>query len=107
LSPADRRSPLQRSKNQAPLVVFFGANRNGRQSVFCLLGGGWDAAILKARIAFGVLEQEALAPPENALERRYALRAVKQPKCARILERAATTTVASEAAGVRELGRLW
>ena len=33
---------------------------------------------LKARVAFGVPDQEALAPPENALERRYALRAVKQ-----------------------------
>jgi putative restriction endonuclease len=33
---------------------------------------------LKARIAFGVPDQEALVPPENALERRYALRAVKQ-----------------------------
>ena len=34
---------------------------------------GWDATSLKARA-----DQEALAPPENALERRYALRAVKQ-----------------------------
>jgi putative restriction endonuclease len=33
---------------------------------------------LKARVAFGVLDQEALMPPETALERRYALRAVKQ-----------------------------
>jgi putative restriction endonuclease len=33
---------------------------------------------LKARVAFGVPDQETLEPPENALERRYALRAVKQ-----------------------------
>lgn len=39
---------------------------------------GWDATALKARVAFGVPNQEALTPPENALERRYALRAVKQ-----------------------------
>jgi putative restriction endonuclease len=39
---------------------------------------GWDAAALKARVAFGVPDQETLEPPENALERRYALRAVKQ-----------------------------
>jgi putative restriction endonuclease len=38
---------------------------------------GWDAAGLKARIAFGVPDQVALEPPANALERRYALRAVK------------------------------
>jgi putative restriction endonuclease len=37
---------------------------------------GWDAAALTARIAFGVPDQETLEPPENAIERRYALRAV-------------------------------
>jgi hypothetical protein len=39
---------------------------------------GWDAKALKARVAFGMPDQEAVLPPENALERRYALRAVKQ-----------------------------
>jgi putative restriction endonuclease len=39
---------------------------------------GWDATALKARVAFGVPDQQTLEPPENALERRYALRAVKQ-----------------------------
>src|SRR5712691_1093774 len=39
---------------------------------------GWDAKALKARVAFGVPVKEALEPPENALERRYALRTVKQ-----------------------------
>ena len=39
---------------------------------------GWDATALKARVAFGVPDHGALAPPESALERRYALRAVKQ-----------------------------
>ena len=39
---------------------------------------GWDAAGLKARVAFGVLDGEVLEPPENAVELRYALRAVKQ-----------------------------
>jgi putative restriction endonuclease len=39
---------------------------------------GWDAKALKARVSFGVPEQDAMTPPENAVERRYALRAVKQ-----------------------------
>jgi putative restriction endonuclease len=39
---------------------------------------GWDARALKARVVFGVPDQHALVPPENAVERRYALRAVKQ-----------------------------
>ena len=33
---------------------------------------------LKARVAFGAPDQEILTPPETALERRYALRSVKQ-----------------------------
>jgi putative restriction endonuclease len=33
---------------------------------------------LKARVAFWVPNEQVLAPPETALERRYALRAVKQ-----------------------------
>ena len=37
-----------------------------------------DAKALKARVAFGLPDNEALEPPENALERRYALRTVKQ-----------------------------
>jgi putative restriction endonuclease len=56
----------------------FSAFAPGRyQAMIPTFVAGWDAATLKARIAFGVPEQEALAP-ENALERRYALRAVKQ-----------------------------
>src|SRR5260370_16989191 len=39
---------------------------------------GWDGNALKAGVVFGVLDQEALVPPANARERRYALRAVKQ-----------------------------
>ena len=40
---------------------------------------GWDGKALKARVAFGMPNQETLAPPpETMLERRYALRAVKQ-----------------------------
>jgi putative restriction endonuclease len=39
---------------------------------------GWDARALKARVAFGMSDQETMAPPESALERRYALRTVKK-----------------------------
>ena len=39
---------------------------------------GWNGKALKARVAFGAPDQETLVPPETALERRYALRAVKQ-----------------------------
>ena len=33
---------------------------------------------MKARVSFGMADQATLTPPENALERKYALRAVKQ-----------------------------
>jgi hypothetical protein len=39
---------------------------------------GWDSTALKARVVFGAPDQATLTPPETALERRYALRAVKQ-----------------------------
>jgi putative restriction endonuclease len=39
---------------------------------------GWDPRALKARVAFGAPHEHVLAPPENAIERRYALRLVKQ-----------------------------
>ena len=39
---------------------------------------GWDGKALKARIAFGIPDQKTMAPPQSVLERRYALRAVKQ-----------------------------
>jgi putative restriction endonuclease len=39
---------------------------------------GWDANLLKARVDFGIPDQQELAPPKSAPERRYALRTVKQ-----------------------------
>jgi putative restriction endonuclease len=39
---------------------------------------GWDPTTLKARVAFGVQGEATLTPPDDAAERRYALRTVKQ-----------------------------
>ena len=39
---------------------------------------GWDARALKARIVFGAQDQQELVAPQDAQERRYALRTVKQ-----------------------------
>jgi putative restriction endonuclease len=39
---------------------------------------GWDARALKARVAFGVPADDAPAFPATGVERRYALREVKQ-----------------------------
>jgi putative restriction endonuclease len=57
----------------------FPRDRAGRyQAILSTFISGWDAKALKARVAFGLPNSEALEPPENALERRYALRTVKQ-----------------------------
>ena len=65
-------------ENRIPIIYFLGIAPGRYQAMVPAFISGWDATALKARVAFGVPDQAALVPPENALERRYALRAVKQ-----------------------------
>ena len=74
---ADNRWLREAFENGVPVVYFLGI-APGRYQALPVFISGWDANALKARVAFGVPEQDVLLPPENALERRYALRAVKQ-----------------------------
>ena len=64
-------------ENGIPVIYFLGIAPGRYQAMLPAFISGWDAHALKARVAFGMPEQDALVPPENALERRYALRAVK------------------------------
>jgi putative restriction endonuclease len=75
---ADNRWLREASENQIPIIYFLGIAPGRYQALMPAFISGWDAAALKARVAFGVLDQGTLAPPDSALERRYALRAVKQ-----------------------------
>src|SRR6202049_2472675 len=75
---ADNRWLREAFENRIPIIYFLGIAPGRYQAVFPAFISGWDATTLKARVAFGVPDQETLTPPENALERRYALRAVKQ-----------------------------
>jgi putative restriction endonuclease len=75
---ADNRWLLEAFENGTPVIYFLGIAPGRYQAMFPAFISGWDANTLKARVAFGVPEQDSLFPPENALERRYALRAVKQ-----------------------------
>lgn len=75
---ADNRWLREAFESQVPVIYFLGIAPGRYQAVFPAFVSGWDASALKARVAFGVPDQESLAPPANALERRYALRAVKQ-----------------------------
>jgi putative restriction endonuclease len=76
---ADNRWLREAFENQIPIIYFLGISPGRYQAMLPAFISGWDATALKALVAFGVPDQEALAPPENALERRYSLRVVKMP----------------------------
>jgi putative restriction endonuclease len=75
---ADNRWLREAFENRIPIIYFLGIAPGRYKAIAPAFISGWDAKALKARVAFGVPDQDALLPPENALERRYALRAVKQ-----------------------------
>lgn len=75
---ADNRWLREAFESRIPIIYFLGIAPGRYQAMLPAFISGWDATALKARVAFGMPDQEALAPPKNALERRYALRAVKQ-----------------------------
>jgi putative restriction endonuclease len=75
---ADNRWLREAFENQVPIIYFLGIAPGRYQPIFPIFISGWDAKTLRARVAFGAPGQESLAPPETAVERRYALRVVKQ-----------------------------
>jgi putative restriction endonuclease len=75
---ADNRWLREAFENRVPVIYFLGIAPGRYEAMLPAFISGWDSRALKARVAFGAPDQEALTPPENALERRYALRAVKQ-----------------------------
>lgn len=75
---ADNRWLREAFENQIPVIYFLGVAPGRYEAMVPTFIAGWDGNALKARLAFGFPDQEGLAAPESALERRYALRAVKQ-----------------------------
>lgn len=75
---ADNRWLREAYENQIPVIYFLGIAPGRYQAMLPTFIAGWDAKALKAQIAFGALDRHELVAPESALERRYALRAVKQ-----------------------------
>jgi putative restriction endonuclease len=75
---ADNQWLLEAYENQIPIIYFLGIAPGRYQVMLPTFITGWDGRALKARVAFGFANQDPLAPPKNAVERRYALRAVKQ-----------------------------
>jgi len=75
---ADNRWLREAYENQIPVIYFLGIAPGCYQAMMPTFIAGWDSRTLKARIVFGVPDDQGMTAPENDLERRYALRLVKQ-----------------------------
>lgn len=75
---ADNRWLREALDNGIPIIYFLGIAPGRYQAIVPAFISEWDSFALKARVSFGIQDQSAVTPPGNALERRYALRAVKQ-----------------------------
>lgn len=75
---ADNRWLFEAMESCVPVIYFLGISPGLYQAIVPTYITGWDARTLKAQIAFGVPERADFAPPRTAIERHYALRAVKQ-----------------------------
>lgn len=77
-SAPDNRWLREAYENAIPVIYFLGVAPACYQAVSPVFISGWNATTLKASVIFGAPDETALTPPQNLLERRYALRAVKQ-----------------------------
>ena len=75
---ADNRWLREAYEYRIPVIYFLGIAPGRYQALLPVFISGWDAKTLKARVVFSMPDQEALVPPEDARERHYALRLVKQ-----------------------------
>jgi putative restriction endonuclease len=75
---ADNRWLREAYENGVPIIYFIGIAPGRYEAELPAFVTAWDPISLKVRVAFGELDEERIAPPDTALERRYALRAVKQ-----------------------------
>ncbi|WP_458759226.1 HNH endonuclease [Afipia sp. TerB] len=73
----DNRWLKEAYENQIPIIYFLGIAPGRYQALLPTFISGWDGPALKARVAFGP-NPETLVAPADGLERRYALRTVKQ-----------------------------
>jgi len=75
---ADNRWLREAMENRIPVIYFLGVAPGLYQAFAPAYLVGWDARSLKARVAFGPAAEDTLEYPATAMERRYALRQVKQ-----------------------------
>lgn len=75
---ADNRWLREAMDNQVPIMYFLGVAPGRYQAFIPVFIAGWDAKRLKASVIFGQTSEAGVALPQSAIERRYALLAVKQ-----------------------------
>jgi putative restriction endonuclease len=75
---ADNRNLRIACEQQIPLIYFLGVSPGVYQVVAPAFVAEIDRAALRARIAFALPDQASPEAPSTPMERRYALRAVKQ-----------------------------
>lgn len=75
---ADNRWLREAFEQKTPIIYFLGIAPGVYQAILQAFVVGWDAQALKARVAFAAEGDVASVPYETAVERRYALREVKQ-----------------------------
>ncbi len=75
---ADNRWLKEALENQVAIIYFLGISPGRYQAIFPAFISGWNGRALKAQVAFALPDQNSLALPGSAPERRYALRSVQQ-----------------------------
>ena len=75
---ADNRWLREAMEERVPVIYFLGVAPGLYQAIVPAYLIGWDARALKARVAFGMPAEDSLEFPATPVERRYALREVKQ-----------------------------
>lgn len=75
---ADNQWLREAYESQIPIIYFIGIAPGHYKAMVPAYISGWDAGTLNARVVFGMPDQDYMAPPANAVERRYALREVQQ-----------------------------
>ena len=75
---ADNRRLREAWENRIPVIYFLGIAPGRYRATLPAFISGWDARALKARVAFGVPDHQALASLEKTLEQHPALHAGKR-----------------------------
>jgi putative restriction endonuclease len=65
-------------REPSPIIYFLAIAPGRYEAILPAFVGGWDRSSKRAHITFGLPGQNSLTPPATEIERRYALRTVKQ-----------------------------